>query len=244
LLGTTIPNAPMSFANGPRPVAGTWTITNVAHGFSGGDYSLTVNNVTDAADGFQWRVRTNGWVNLRYRYTLTGTQQWFGVTFDYPETNVKAMRWLGQGPYRVWKNRLAGQEVAVHYKTANDTDTGKQWGYPEFRGYHGQLYWAQVETTQQPITLVTATPNLFFRVLTPPVAQAKRPSVSPEFPAGNLSLLHAINAIGNKFALPKADTTGPQSAPALATGLYTGEVDLLFGDLPASRRIAPTTERK
>jgi hypothetical protein len=232
LLGTTISNAPVSLANGPRPVAGTWTITNVTHGFDGPDYVVTMNNVTDAADGFQWRVRANGWVNLRYRYTLTGTQQWFGVTFDYPETNLTALRWLGQGPYRVWKNRLAGQEVAVHYKTANNTDTGKQWGYPEFAGYHGQLYWAQLETRQQPITLVAATPKLFFRVLMPPVAQAKRPSVSPEFPVGNLSLLHAINAIGNKFARSGGDTTGPQSAAAVAAGLYTGEVDLFFGDLP------------
>jgi hypothetical protein len=232
LLGATISNVPVFFANGPRPVAGDWTITNVTHGLDGTDYVVTMNNVTDAADGFQWRVQANGWVNLRYRYTLTGTQQWFGVTFDYPETNVTAMRWLGQGPYRVWKNRLPGQEVAVHYKTANHTDTGKQWSYPEFRGYHGQLHWAQLETTQQPIMLVTPTPDLFLRVLTPPVAQAKRPSVSPEFPAGNLSLLHAINAIGHKFAAPKADTTGPQSAAALATGLYTGEVDLFFGDRP------------
>ncbi len=232
LLSVVVSNTPVSFANGPRPVAGNCAITNVTHGFDGTDYVVTMNNVTDAADGFQWRVRADGWVNLRYRYTLTGPQQWFGVTFDYPETNVTAMRWLGQGPYRVWKNRLPGQEVGVHYKTANRTDTGKQWSYPEFAGYHGQFYWAQLETTQQPITLVAATPNLFFRVLTPPVAQAGRPSVSPEFPAGNLSLLHAINAIGNKFALPDVETTGPQSAPPLATGLYTGEVDFYFGSLP------------
>jgi hypothetical protein len=231
LLDAAISNAPVFFANGPRPVAGTWTITNVTHGFDGSYYVVTMNNVTDAADGFQWRVRANGWVNLRYRYTLTGTQQWFGVTFDYPETNVTAMRWLGQGPYRVWKNRLPGQEVAVHYKTANHTDTGKQWDYPEFAGYHGQFYWAQLETTRQPLTLVTPTTDLFFRVLTPPVAQAKRPSVSPEFPTGNLSLLHAINAIGHKFAPPRADTTGPQSAAAVATGLYTGELDFYFGVL-------------
>jgi hypothetical protein len=232
LLGITVATAPIAFTDGPRPAAGTWTITNVSHGFADADYVVTMNNVTDAADGFQWRVRADGWVNLRYRYTLTGTQQWFGVTFDYPETNVTAMRWLGQGPYRVWKNRLPGQEVAVHYKTANHTDTGKQWSYPEFRGYHGQLHWAQLETTQQPITLVTPTPDLFLQVLTPPVAQAKRPSVSPQFPAGNLSLLHAINAIGNKFAAPGVETTGPQSAMPLATGLYTGEVDLYFGGTP------------
>ncbi|HMP84205.1 MAG TPA: glycoside hydrolase family 2, partial [Verrucomicrobiota bacterium] len=176
--------------------------------------------------------RPNGWLNLRYRYTLTGPQPWLGITFDFPEMNVTAMRWLGQGPYRVWKNRRAGQEVAVHYKTANWTDTGKQWDYPEFPGYHGQLYWAQLEATPADLTMATSTPDLFFRVLTPPVASTSRPGVSPAFPAGNLSFLHAINAIGTKFATPEPGLTGPTSALTLATGLYTGEVDFYFGELP------------
>jgi len=238
LLGVTLFGQALSLTNGPRPVAGSWNVTNVSHGFAGGEYVITVNDVTTATDGFQWRIRSNGWVNLRYRYTLTGTQSWLGVTFDCPETNVTAMRWLGQGPYRVWKNRLAGQDVAVHYKTANNTDTGKQWGYPEFRGYHGQLHWASLDTTQSRITLATPTSNLFFRVLTPPVASVSRPGVSPAFPAGNLSLLHAINAIGHKFASPDVNTTGPQSAAPVATGVYTGEVDFYFGALPV-----PGTDR-
>jgi hypothetical protein len=234
LISSSVSNASISLSNGPRPVAGTWTITNVTHGLNGGEYVITMNDVTSAADGFEWRVRSNGWVNLRYRYTLTGTQTWFGVTFDYPEANVTAMRWLGQGPYRVWKNRLAGQEVAVHYKTANNTDTGKQWGYPEFRGYHGQLNWATLDTTQARITIAATTSNLFFRLLTPPVASQSRPGVSPAFPAGNISLLHAINAIGTKFMVPDVDTTGPESAAPLATGIYTGDVDIFFGELPVT----------
>jgi hypothetical protein len=235
LNGAVISGQPLSLANGPRPVVGSWSITNVSHGFEDGDYVLTMNNVTNALDGFRWRLQSNGWVRLSYRYTLTGTQSWFGVTFDYPETNVTSMRWLGQGPYRVWKNRLAGQEVAVHFKTANNTDTGKQWNYPEFRGYHGQFYWASLGTTEQPITIATPTANLFLRLLTPPVASVARPGVSPPFPPGNLSLLHAINAIGHKFALPDANTTGPSSAKSVATGLFTGEVDFFFGPLPARR---------
>jgi hypothetical protein len=231
LLGATVEGTPVRLANGPRPVTGSWTIINVMHGFDGADYVITMNDVTQASDGFQWRVRSNGWLNLRYRYTLTGTQQWFGITFDYPETNVLAMRWLGQGPFRVWKNRLAGAEVAVHRKTLNHTETGSEWSYPEFSGYHGQLHWAQLETTQMPVTLVTPTTDLFLRVFTPGVGPTRRPGVSPVFPPGNLSLLHAINAIGNKFAVPDAGTTGPQSAPALATGLYSGEVDFCFGTL-------------
>lgn len=232
LNGVRVGNQPLSLANGPRPVAGTWSATNISHGFDNGDYVVTVNNLTTAADGFQWRIRSNGWARLNYRYTLTGTQSWLGITFDYPETNVTAMRWLGQGPYRVWKNRLVGQEVAVHYKATNNTDTGKQWGYPEFRGYHGQFHWAALDTAQPRLTLATPTSNLFLRVLTPPVASVSRPGVSPSFPSGNLSVLHAINAIGNKFALPDASVTGPSSANVTATGVYTGEVDFFVGDLP------------
>lgn len=236
LLQASVSGQPVSLGNGPRPVTGSWAITNVTHGFDSGDYVLRANNMIDAAEGFEWRVRSNGWLNLRYRYTQFGTQAWLGATFDYPPANVTAMRWLGQGPYRVWKNRLHGQEVAVHYKAANNTDTGKEWGYPEFPGYHGQLYWASLETTQERITVAAATSNLFLRVLTPAVASQSRPGVSPEFPPGNLSLLHAINSIGNKFALPDTGTIGPSSASNVATGLYTGEVDFYFGELPPNNQ--------
>ncbi len=234
LNGVSIAGQSVALENGPRPVTGSWTTTNVTHGFAGADYVITMNDVTNASDGFRWRVRPNGWLHLSYRYTITGPQSWLGVTFDYPETNVSAMRWLGQGPYRVWKNRRAGQEVAVHYESANNTDTGKQWGYPEFRGYRGQIYWAQLETAEANFTVVTSTSDLFFRVLTPPLASASRPGVSPVFPPGNLSFLHAINAMGHKFATPDPSLTGPSSAPTFATGLYTGEVDFFFGDLPRS----------
>jgi hypothetical protein len=231
LTGVTIGGSGISLGNGPRPVSGSWNVNNVTHGFDGGDYLITVNDGT-AADGFQWRIQPNGWVRLRYWYTITGEQPLLGVTFDYPETNVAAMRWLGQGPFRVWKNRLAGQELGVHYKTANNTATGKEWIYPEFRGYHGRVQWVSVETTEHRMTLATPTPGLFLRMLTPPSASENRPGVNPVFPPGNLSLLHAINAIGHKFALPDAQTTGPSSANMIASGLYEGEVDFYFGELP------------
>jgi hypothetical protein len=237
LKGVTVAGQPVSLSNGPRPVSGAWTTTRVTHGFDGADYLVTMNDVTTASDGFQWRIRPDGWARLSYRYTITGAQKWLGITFDYPEADVTGLRWLGQGPYRVWKNRLEGQEIGVYRKAANATDTGRQWGYPEFRGYHGQLHWAQLETTQQPITLVTGTPNLFLRVLTPPASG--RASVSPAFPEGNLSLLHAINAIGNKFQEPGTDTTGPNSAETDATGLYKGDVDFFFGALPVPTSPSP-----
>ncbi len=236
ILGVTRSGQAVSFSAGPRPVSGTWTVDTLTHGFEGDEYRITMNNPANSANAFEWRVRRDGWLRLGYRYTLTGPQAWLGVTFDYPETNVSAIRWLGQGPFRVWKNRLVGQEMGVHRKTANNTNTGKDWGYPEFRGYHGKLRWATLETNELPITVVSAVPDLFFRVLSWPDASSSRPGVNVPRPPGNLSLLHGINAIGHKFG--DAPSLGPQGEPNNATGLYTGAVDFFFGNLPT-----PVTDR-
>ena len=239
----TVSNQALSFTNGPRPVAGSaWTVTSVTNYSDGTNFIVLVNDLTSAANGFQWTLRPDGWLKLTYRYTQTGAQEAIGITFDYPSNRVTAMNWLGQGPYRVWKNRIAGQEIFAHTKAYNDVWTGQstnysathgtatktQWVYPEFTGYHGQLYWATLQTTEQPITVVTPTTNLFFRVLTPPATDVG--NVNPAFPPGNISLLHDISAIGTKF--DTASTIGPSAATNVATGLYIGEATFFFGALP------------
>jgi hypothetical protein len=162
-----------------------------------------------------------------------------GITFDYPSNKVTGMNWLGQGPYRVFKNRTAGQEIFVHSKTYNNTWTGQStlvapsttpWVYPEFAGYHGQVNWAALQTTEQPITLVTPTPGLFLRVLTPPPTD--NGNVNPSYPSGAISILHGIAPQGEKFHA--ASAYGPSAAVNTAAGLYTGEVDFFFGPPPPS----------
>ena len=119
-----------------------------------------------------------------------------GITFNYPSNNVTGMSWLGRGPYRVYKNRTIGQEVFVHTKAYNYTWTGQgtliaptttPWVYPEFEGYHGQLNWATLQTTEQPITFVTTASNLFFCILTPPAVDVA--NVNPVYPSGAISFL-------------------------------------------------------
>jgi hypothetical protein len=89
-----------------------------------------------------------------------------------------------------------------------------------------------LQTTEQPITLVTPTANLFLRVLTPPTTDQANTYKDPPFPSGGISLLHGISTIGDKFELPNA--TGPAGQTNIATGLYAGEVNLFFGPLPTS----------
>jgi hypothetical protein len=233
----TVSNQTVSFANGPRPVTGSaWTVSSLTNYSDGTNYIILMNDVSSAANGFQWTLRTDGWLNLTYRYTMTGAQNWMGVTFDYPSNNVTGLNWLGQGPYRVYKNRLSGQEIFVHAKGTNYTSTGRDllsqpvntaWVYPEFAGYYGQVNWATLQTIEQPITMVTPTTNLFFRVLTPPASGNANSDTT--YPPGAISLLHGISAIGDKFHA--TSSYGPSAALNFATGLYTGEADFFFGPL-------------
>ncbi|MGD1088567.1 MAG: glycoside hydrolase family 2 TIM barrel-domain containing protein [Verrucomicrobiota bacterium] len=237
----TVSNLPVSFNNGPAPVAGSaWAINSFTNYSDGTNYYIGVNSLNSQTNAFLWMICPDGWVTLSYQYWLSGLQPFMGITFNYPSNNVTGMNWLGQGPYRVYKNRLLGQEIFTHTKPYNYTWTGMntnydgydgtEWVYPEFEGYHGQFYWATLQTTEQPITMVTPTTNLFFRVLTPPPTDIA--NVNPPYPSGGISFLHGIPPNGNKFDVATND--GPAGQTNLATGLYTGEVDFFFGTPPPS----------
>jgi hypothetical protein len=153
---------------------------------------------------------------------------YMGITFDYPEDQVKSMKWLGHGPYRVWKNRLKGMELNVWQKDYNNAITGYKWEYPEFKGYHSNLYWAQFESREMPFTVATANEDMYLRVFTPEPAPQHR-NTHPAFPDGDLSLLFAIPPIGTKFR--EAKWFGPQSQKNMYNGTMDGTVYFYFGEL-------------
>ncbi len=238
-----VSNRPVSFTNGPVLVAGSWNVNSVTNYFDGTNYVIMVNDINASANAFQWTLRPDGWLKLVYLYTLTGPQNFMGITFNYPSNNVTGMTWLGQGPYRVYKNRTLGQEVFVHTKTYNNTWTGQgtllapattPWVYPEFEGYHGRLNWVTLQTSEQPITIVTPVTNLFFRIFTPPTTDDA--NVNPPYPSGAISLRHGIAPQGEKFN-SAGNAYGPSSAQNMANGLYSGEADFFFGPVTVASTV-------
>jgi hypothetical protein len=175
-------------------------------------------------DWARWSMTQRGVLYLEYHYTLPeGEYEYAGITFDYPEKMLKSMKWLGQGPFRAWKNRLAGTTLGVHELAYNDNPPGLSWNFPEFKGYFAGMRWLRLETEEGPLTFATDTPDLFFRVGT---QKPNHPEVSPNFPAGELSFLHAIPPIGSKF---KASwLIGPQSAWTKGGGVREGRLYLRF----------------
>lgn len=228
----------VSLANGPRIVEGTATLTSLSHRPDGDGYVVEAAYEGNLKQ-VRWRMNGSGWLELSYRYVNPGRHAHLGVTFDYPESQVTGMRWLGRGPYRVWKNRIPGAAFDVWQKAYNDTRTGADWDYPEFKGHHADLYWAVLQTRELPITVVSDTEDLFLRVFTPRNGvDAQFTAVA--FPEGDLSFLHGIAPIGTKFA--KAEAHGPESQlneaagdnPTQLMGGYTATLFFSFGDLPAA----------
>ncbi|AHG92263.1 glycoside hydrolase family 2 sugar binding protein (plasmid) [Gemmatirosa kalamazoonensis] len=200
-------SASLPLADGPRLVGGAeGKLTALTHRADGADHVVEATYDGALRSG-RWRLRPDGWLGLDYRYELNGEVDAAGITFDLPDSAVTAMRWLGRGPYRVWKNRREGVEYDVWRKPYNDAVTGLVWQYPEFKGFHANLHWAVLETRPLALTVVTPEPDLFLRVLTPRLPNAEDRKMTPgatavEFPPGGLSFLHAIPPIGNKFMTP------------------------------------------
>jgi len=155
------------------------------------------------------------WIEIEYAFSAGGWFDHIGVTFDIPEKDVRSVKYLGNGPYRVWKNRLKGVTFGIWEKEYNNTITGESlWIYPEFKGFYSNLYAADLNTVHGTLRIVAASQDLFLHLLTPDWpknSQSKNTNTFASFPSGNLSVLNAISPVGTKFK--KSAEHGPQGQP-------------------------------
>jgi hypothetical protein len=216
-----------SLTNGPRLGKGDAVIQTLTTNTVGGDVLVAATLDGDLRE-IVWRLRCDGWLQCRFTYRVRGPHDSFGALFDFPEQAVRHKRWLGNGPYRVWKNRLRGGTLNFWENDYNDTIPGyRGWVYPEFKGFFAEVCWLELETAAETLTVVPE--NIpFIQVLTPDLPPDElvgqtRVSLTP----CGLGFLHAIPSIGSKFK--PAHTTGPQGQPNVPAGEYSGAVNFLFG---------------
>lgn len=192
------------FNNGPFLSAGEAIFKSITTKMNGDTLHLdcSFDEKNSRMKQFTWTFYPSGWAKLKMYYVPEKYDvdfDYMGVNFSYPESLVKGVKWLGNGPYRVWKNRMQGVELDVHQKDYNKTMTGvPPLVYPEFKGYHSNLYWAKIESKEQSFTVATSTEDVFLRLYTPDQPQSANSRVEPAFPAGDISFMQAIPAIGTK----------------------------------------------
>ena len=180
-----------------------------------GDTAIYTVKYKGAADSIVWRMAPDGLLgmdalvlNYRAKNKFDGVYfdrpvLNFGFSFSFPEKNISGMRWLGKGPYRVWKNRIEGTNYGIWQKDYNNTVTGEYYHqliYPEFKGYHADLYWATLQSKTTPMTVYSETDGIFFRVFTPEEQRDResRGISVKEYPAGDLSFLFEIPAVNSQ----------------------------------------------
>jgi hypothetical protein len=180
----------------------------------------------DGGANFRWTLGGSGRLRLDYDYALEGEFIYHGITFDQPEETMKSLRWLGEGPSRVWQNRLHGTWLGAHETARHVLQPGDSFQYPEFEGYFAGVRWARLDTTAGPLTIVSGEPATYLRLGT---SRISHPTTTVDFPAGDLSFLHAIPGMGSKFKTPAV--SGPSAQPAKASGTYKGSLVFIAGDI-------------
>ncbi|MEO8181023.1 MAG: glycoside hydrolase family 2, partial [Deltaproteobacteria bacterium] len=224
LTGVTAGGRSFALKNGPTLSVGSATLTALSGVAEGNDYVITAS-YSGNLEQLVWRVRGDGWLSLDYRYGLQGAFDFLGIDFDCAEAEVSGAQWLGRGPSRVWKNRLRGPWHDVWQRAKNDAITGQRWDFPEFKGYFDDVYWARLATNAGSIEIVMDSPGLFLRLFTP--TNGPNPQLAAAaFPAHDLSILHAIPPIGDKFLA--AAEHGPQSAPNPIDGTLSARLYFHF----------------
>ena len=203
----------LSFNNGPVLVSGNSTLTGSKISTEGKDKVVEFSYSGDLKYA-RWSINSSGWTTFEYEYAIEGDYPFAGISFNYPENYVLGARWLGKGPCRQWKNRLAGTPVNVWQNIYNNTHTG--YGatiYPEFKGYYGEITWMELSTVEGKFYIASKDNGLFIRLFDfYALSAAAKPH--PELPTGSISFLDCIPPIGSKLATGLTTNTrvyGPQS---------------------------------
>lgn len=221
---------PLSFGKGPVLVNGTATVNGVKV-YKEDNLPVVEFNYSGNMKNVKWKMNGSGWLSMEYEYELNGNYPFAGISFTYPENFVLGAKWLGKGPYRVWKNRLQGVTYNLWQNAYNNTQAGSSpWIFPEFKGYFADITWIELNTVEGKFMVASPDTGLYVRLFDFYALSGIRPH--PELPIGNLSFLDAIPPIGSKLALNISSNTsqlGPESEPNKINGATKRTLYFYFG---------------
>lgn len=251
LSGVKVGNKEISLANGPRFIAAKradrsmdqfynhddkvaekkktqyteYEDKGVFDGFTVEGNQVTANYKLGCLDKVVWTFLNDGTVKMDYEYNFGGVVDLMGITFDYPETKVKSKTWIGNGPYRVWQNRMQGPQYGLWSNDYNDPIPGESFTYPEFKGYFANTDWMKIATEEGTLSIINyQLSNPFVGIYTP---RDGRDHILYTLPETGISFLRVIPAVRNKVNC--TDLNGPSAQPYWAKNeTFTGSVILNF----------------
>ncbi len=250
LMGVNVNGKKLSFCNGPRFVAAKrsdrsddgfynhddkeafnkktqyteYPDQGAFDGFTFSDSALVANYLHGSVNTVTWHFLADGRVYLNVDYYFNGVVDLMGICFDYPETMLKSKQWVGNGPYRVWQNRMEGSQYGFWHNDYNDPIPGESWEYPEFKGYFANVDWMKLNTSEGTIGILPSPvmqQRAYIGVYTP---RDGRDHLLYELPETGISILNVIPAVRNK--VNTTDLNGPSAQPYWSKG--KGNIDAIL----------------
>ncbi len=189
----------------------------------GNNLIVTANYKLGCFDKAQWTIAPDGTAALDFTYNFSGVVDLMGVKFDYPEEKVISKRWVGNGPYRVWQNRLHGPQYGLWENDYNDPIPAESFTYPEFKGYFANVSWMNLKTQDGTICIQNETPESYIGVYEP---RDGRDHILYTLPKTGISVMKVIPPVRNK--VNTTDLIGPSSQAKWVDGPQTGRIVLRF----------------
>lgn len=174
-------------------------------------------------DNAKWTIMPDGSAALDFAYNFNGVIDLMGVKFDFPEDKVLSKRWVGDGPYRVWQNRLHGPQYGLWENDYNDPVPAESFIYPEFKGYFANVDWMEIKTQDGTIGIINETPDSYVGVYEP---RDGRDHILYNLPKTGIAIMEVIPPVRNK--VNTTDLIGPSSQPKWVAGQRTGRIVLKF----------------
>lgn len=165
-----------------------------------------------------------GCIIIDAHYNFQGVVDLMGVMFDYPEEKVQSKQWVGNGPYRVWQNRMHGPQYGFWETDYNDPVPGESFEYPEFKGYFSDVNWMSLRTEEGRIMIANLQPSEDCVGIYQP--RDGRDGILYTLPSTGISLMRVIPAVRNK--VNTTDLNGPSAQPFWANGQYVARFILHF----------------
>ncbi len=216
------------FNNGPEPIGMKARVKSVDT-YTDGQNAVCLVNYTGGIHSIKWTMYPDGRLHMEMIALKNAGRNSgfdgafvddnisaFGISFNFPEDGVEGFKWLGRGPYRVWKNRIKGTTYGLWEKEYNNTITGESFEnliYPEFKGYHANMYGAALKANNHGFKVFSESQKVFLRLFTPEEPKNGFPGShpQPEFPSGDISFLYEIPAMRS---FKPIEHHGPHSQPA------------------------------
>ncbi len=193
------------FNNGPVLVSGSAKVSKVTNYDSTNTHIIKFNYTGDLKY-IKWTMHSSGWLEMKYEYQVKNEQYFTGITFDFPESDIIGVKWLGDGPRHVWKNRTQGGKIDVYERMYNNILPGdNNWQYPQFKGYYANISWMEFNSDYGKFIMAAKEENLFVRLFD--YYGLSGPVNYPVLPKGNISFLDAIPPIGTKLAMGISNDT-------------------------------------